>query len=1082
MPVNLPTLGAGDLRAIARNRVGLVVGPSVTTSDPGFMRALKEKLADTYTVPAGQTYRETAESAIAGGANIEAVRSQIRRVVVATAPSPHIRTLARIRWSAILSLSMDKHFEEALVARCAAALHGRDVTVISNLLDGPPAHSVPVFKLLGACDRGDIVATPSDLLRRTPLWPRPVHSFLDAVRASPILCLGLTDSEGVFEMLAGHLFASPSRQPARLVFLADDAIVHNPRLRELMPPQSAVVASGSLADICAAMEPATRNLQLSIPFGKGQRTARPLELEQFSAIFDVVAVSNAEHAPPDAERARLLDYLFMPDVPNWEPYAADLDFPRTATVELGENVKRMCGEGDSASLVVLHGRAGSGKTVVLRRVAYDLSANGYVVGWLKRYWHADQAALLDKLFHELRVMPAGTALVLFADDPVRLGTIQLSDVFAAAERHGVHLVLVVGIRTSEYRQRDLTALCSEVAEEELADELDDDEVARFPAYLTKVGAPVVEADVSTTLESSKTSRDTLAALYLLLPSTRHTLSASVQDEFLRFGEPGGFERLVIGNVERSAKTLQDAYAMAAVSMRYGAPLPIEVLVSALGVSYSQWVEIISAPGPAWGVLYPDERNDLEGACYRPRNEIVTQLVLKLINGGTLQRDGEVGVLKRLMAACTGSSDVYREFCRKVLTARDRLDGLSATQGIELFDAALRALPREDTVLLHHKGRWLRKVCDDPDAAITLFTQALAAQGGQIVPDEPPQLIHTSIAAALFNKIDKGSLPLDEGKKRILGELEQSKDIQFINANSAHVFARLMSKLAKKHPEGEGADRAALLNMGLSEIDRTLLLLRASRIRVDRLAKDAQMLTAEKDRILLEAGTVSELEARATELWEKHKNQSGFALAIRKRMAELLGQADMGSKYHDAFTHWQRYCEIVGGLDALSPELAEVGLALYYDWQIRPRSVRSKKASGAGLKWELIESAARMTLGSDRYKDDPLYSYLRALALAHMDRWDEAELAFGRIRRLKMNPSVSYQPRDYLLAPFGTPRKLQGRLKPGASQAFFVSDDLKRSFPADLSSPWGTADVHHAYLVFSFSGPKATLDEHRVPQF
>ena len=1070
-----------QLRAIARTHVGLIVGPAVTTSEPDVLLKLRDALAAAFGVSPTGTYRDTAEAAVAAGAELSRVRATIRSATQRAAASPGVRTLARVRWSAVLSLASDKHLEDALVARSAAALHGRDVSVISNLFDEAPPHTVPVFKLLGAYDRDDFVATPSDLLRRTPLWAKPVRAFLDAVKASPILCLGLADSDLAFEILSGHLFAGPSHRPARLVFLADDPILQNPRLSSLIPPGAGVIASCNLRDLCSAVEPAPRNLQLAIPFAKSKDAGRSLDLEGFASIFDAVPVSGLDASVPSSELARVLDYLFMPDVPNWEPYAAALDLPRSISAEVMASVKQMAADAEAAALVVLHGRAGSGKTVVMRRIAYDLATTGYVVGWLKRYWHTDASVLVDKLFHELRVLPTGTPLVLFADDPVRLGTIRLSDVLGAAERHEVRVVLVVGMRTSEYRQRDLSLLCEEMLQHELEDELDENESARLPGYVVSIGAFATPEEATSTLKGDKMySGDTLAALYLLLPSTRQMLAASVQDEFLRFGEPGELERFVLGNVERSAKVLQDAYAMAAVSMQYGAPLPIEVLVRALGVSFAEWMEIISAPGPAWGILYPDDRSDLEGACYRPRNHLVTGFVIRLINGGTMTRDGEVGVLRRLLAACDGSSGVYRSFCRSILATRDKLTGLTAAQGLELYDSAINALPREDSVLLHHKGIWLRKTCDDPDRAIVQFNRALSAQSGSTDPEEPPQLIQTSIAAALFQKIERNTLSLDEGKAAILRELEQSKDIQFINANSAHLFAHTMSKLAGKHSEDAGADRASLLNLAVSEIDRTLLLLRNSRTRADRLAKDVAMLQEERDRILLEEGNVAQLDARAVELWGNHKSQAGFALAIRKRTSEILGQADKGSKYHEAFTHWQRYCDLVGGVDALSPELAEVGLTLYYEWQIRPRSVQEKEAGTGGLKWDLLEKTAKAALASDRYRNDPLYTYIRALALAHLDRWDEAELLFGRIRRLKMRPAMLHHARDYLLAPYGTPRKVQGKIKPGASQTYFSAADIIRTFPADLSSPWGTQDVHHAFIVFSFAGPKATLDAHRVP--
>jgi hypothetical protein len=154
--------------------------------------------------------------------------------------------------------------------------------------------------------------------------------------------------------------------------------------------------------------------------------------------------------------------------------------------------------------------------------------------------------------------------------------------------------------------------------------------------------------------------------------------------------------------------------------------------------------------------------------------------------------------------------------------------------------------------------------------------------------------------------------------------------------------------------------------------------------------------------------------------------------------------------------------------------------VYYDWQVRPRSIGEKKSMTSGLQWDMVELCSRITLASERYHDDPLYMYMRALALAHMDKWAEAELTFERIRRMRLATPVLYLPRDYLLGSSGAPRRVQGRIKPGATEAYFVSDDLGRSWRVDRASHWRSQEIQHAYVCFSFAGPRATLSERYVP--
>jgi hypothetical protein len=271
MSSDLPVLGQEDLRAIARNHVGLILGPALTTSDPDIMQRLRDEIASAFGVTPTATCRETGEAAVSAGAHADRLRALVRMTIQRTGPSPSIRTLSRVRWSAVLSLALDRHFEDGLIARAATALNGRDVSVISHLADEAPPHSVPIYKLLGTCDRDDFVATPADLLRRTPLWSRPIRSFLEAVRASPILCLGLTDSDAAFEILAGHLFASSNR-PTRLIFLGADPILQNARLRAILPSGSAVVGSEVSPTSASPLNPNRETS--SFPFRSRKRQTR----------------------------------------------------------------------------------------------------------------------------------------------------------------------------------------------------------------------------------------------------------------------------------------------------------------------------------------------------------------------------------------------------------------------------------------------------------------------------------------------------------------------------------------------------------------------------------------------------------------------------------------------------------------------------------------------------------------------------------------------------------------------------------------------------------------------------------------
>ena len=240
---------------------------------------------------------------------------------------------------------------------------------------------------------------------------------------------------------------------------------------------------------------------------------------------------------------------------------------------------------------------------------------------------------------------------------------------------------------------------------DLSDALDDTEQAALPSYLLRLGVyPSDDAATQAVQNSLSThARDTLSTLYWLIPATRQTISDSIKDEYFRLGDSAALSRVIIGRYRESGRILKSAYECTATAARYGSPLPIEVLVSALDVPYADWLEAAAPDAPAWGLLYPDSPEDGATVFYRPRNDVVTELILEALNGGTLSHAGETHVLGMLLSACTGSQPQYREFCTRALVPNAKLNHLEYPEGLQLYEDAINALPLEDRTLLHHKG-------------------------------------------------------------------------------------------------------------------------------------------------------------------------------------------------------------------------------------------------------------------------------------------------------------------------------------------------------------------------------------------
>jgi len=517
--------------------------------------------------------------------------------------------------------------------------------------------------------------------------------------------------------------------------------------------------------------------------------------------------------------------------------------------------------------------------------------------------------------------------------------------------------------------------------------------------------------------------------------------------------------------------------MVAVAARYGVALPIEVLVGALGVgSYGEWLEAVASDGPAWGLFYPHDDEDLEGSAYTPRNDVVTQTVLKIVNGGTLEHEGEVQYLRRLLAACNSSNYVYERFAERVLVPFSKLRHLNFADGLSSYAAAEKALPFSSRAILHHKGQWIRKKGADLDAALRAYDEAIRGSAGpQNKRIEQEEFVHTSRASAIMAKMAQHQIGRAEGKALALAALEKSRSTTFVNAHAVHVYAKLVSKVALEYSGDDEVDRIGLVNKALADVDRTLALIRSSRFRRSNALQSIEKLRDIRDRILERCGFSAE---GAEDLWERFGSQLGFTLETRQLFSDATVGANRGPEFKRAFDYWlSAQAKIQSKGAELTPEFAEVGLHVYNTWQVHPRSHEWKRTPRDPVLWPLVASLCERVLSSDRYRGDPFYRYLYGLALAHKGDWRNANIVFEENRRLQIPGDTLHTPRSYLLHPEGIPWKVEGNVKQGATELYFNAIDQRQSFIANRTEHWPRAEaLTHAYVVFSFAGPKATRSE------
>lgn len=1072
------SISLDDAELLFRGRMGLIFGSGITFSGPSLL-ALKQAVLSKWGGDDSQNILQLGQHAVEGGASAGEVREVIREVLAQQVTSPNLKRIANLKWSAALSFTLDSNFEKEFSRACQRRIPTFTVTKVSKLANVLPTKTIPIFKLLGAAEDPDFVFNELGYIGRRPNWRYAVQGFSDKIKDSTVVCFGLQECQWLFLDLLSQILSDPKSVPTSMLFVAS----------EFSPAQRASIIelTHSRMQIGFVEAPWLDVLNRMKSFDESGSTPplafkkAPLTLDRLLQFQDIVAIVNLHTTSEIAkdERARLLDLLFSPNIPRWDAFVHQLDFRRTFAATILDALLRSMRAGRTLPAYAIVGSAACGKTTLAKRVALDLAERGHLVFWFRKSFYPNVQNLLAEFFKALsEVSDKKKRIYFFVDDPLGLGSLSIQAIAANAQSHGIRCTFVVAARTSDWKihqPHQITGSLDLVQDFALSDQLDSQEMQALPNYLVKLGiyADKEQANRDIAATSNRSTADILGILFYLLPRTRESIQLSIQDEYMRLGESGGLSRIVIGAYNKTTEFLRKGYAMAAVGDRYHTPVPVEILVSALDIPYRDWMQAVGTDTDAWGLLYAEPTADEGTIAYRPRNAVITRILVDtVINGGKLAHSGEVEQLATLLRACNGTSPIYREFCVNILVPRSKLSHLDYQDGLLLYDAAISALPVDDRTLKHQKGLWIKAKGNDPLLAIEVLQNALLAKPFPYAErSEADEHIHTSLAAAMLDAAEKGEIDLEDGLPEILQHLDKARSNSFFNANAVHVHATLMLRLISRIHNREAADTYNLLNDALVAVDDALLMLRnpLSQGR-DQSNKDVEMLEDVSGRIYEKVLPLDELEVSATELWAKFKRQDGFVIAGRK-LYHLARSKDSGTSYNEAFQYCNGAIKIVqGDGQALSPALASVTICIYYDWNVRRYE---KNAGRRVVDWKLLVDLSRVVLQSSTFSADPFYKFVLAVALAQQNKWTDANQIFAQIRKAGIPNEQLYEVRAVLLDEEGVRRPRQGMITGDEGKQYFKADDLHSDFYLSREERWpNPGETAHAFITFSLAGPLA----------
>ena len=1073
----------------------LVVGPGAT-SHAGIAEDIGRKVANAVGVSLPEN-RDLNYMSVLDASETQSVatrnkaRDIAHRCLRNAEPSPAIRSLVSVRWSAIASLAPDTCLEDALRNKYDASPSSWDVTVVDSAEVVPMRRSVPIYKLLGdprdQRENYGPVLDSSSLLMRKQTWARTLATFADNVREAPVLILGTESNQLLLREFFAALFSLPAPHPKTFLYLLGDRVAEDPVVVSLLRKRATLLeinaTTKQFCDAVSATNPSVVQLSLTLP-DLESTTADLLAaaLRPFASYLEVVPNEVPTDFNSSSRTHELVDALFRPTEIDWNPYLFDYHLPRTQAAAISSTVMEHFQRPGLTrmSCFVLRGDAGSGKTCAMKQAATNLAASGCLVLWLKRLppdtnhsVYRDLSRTLSQAHKDLNEGPF-PKIVIFCDEPWNLRVIP-HDLAYELNASGVPIALVISFRNTDLLSETGLAMPLPVLPDvdvELSYELDDEELSNLPSLLVRIGAYPDDTSASNAITQMPTrhAADVLCSLWYLVPQTRASLSLALEDEYFRLGNSSISFGIIADAVREFGKKARLAYECVAVCSGFKVGLPTEVLVRVLQISFEEWHEMCVSGKPLWGLIYPDENLQTGEVVYVTRNEIVTGILLRLLNGD-LGHTGEHRRLKDLVSSCTVGTPPYRTFLVDLLVRnRQRLlDRFTLDQGIELFELARRTFPHPDKTIEHQFGVWLKDKDADPTRAYDQLQKAL------ITPDYPhatsrerPEHIHTTLAAVILSQVRDGTLTVESGLVEVREHLRYAQTPDFFNPHTSHVFGTLLLDLAEMH-SGGNVHMTALeaVAEAIPMIERALQTIGASGSRMLRYDKDIKMLTDLQHRILDSIDDVNNLKQIANEIFDSNKSQIGFEVVARKLLYEA-SQKNRGRMYLRVDEYLQECFSRCREQDVEpGKRLIAVRVDLYIRWRIQ--------RTAGPVDWEQLRDDLQYVLESPWFRDDMIKMFYLAVALFHTERLPEANVLFAKLRSTAGPRQQKGIVRAYHLGKEGAPKRYQGIVRRSHGRFYMEISELGTDLPIrDEGGYLNAGASKHCYVGFSFFGPHAMV--------
>jgi hypothetical protein len=755
------------------------------------------------------------------------------------------------------------------------------------------------------------------------------------------------------------------------------------------------------------------------------------EFGVYSEFFDILDESRLHrHAMPREEEVQKAKEFLKGEITGWAPYAREWAFKREKYAEILTKVRETLNAvmRPSERVILVHGPAGLGKSVMARQIAYDLAHDSNVpVLIAKPSWRVrPDVRLLDRFFDDLEEKLPETevapSVVLILDEAELVDRALPARVARYLVTKGRSVVVVLFARTNEYYRpvgsadTETPARWGDPHVLSIPESMTDAEITSLVQHIQKLGVwqqpRITDKNFWIDYVRREHSSSFFDTVYALVEETQTPLSTRVRTEYDNLGD-----------------VAKRAYQLIAAVHQFGIPLKLEILMRAINVGWPTFEKDVIR-GDAREVLFAEQLTSDLNVNFRGRTRLISELVF---SHAVPDHEQQLEVYRDLVRSFNPGDmfgadelDTLRTLLVQVFGPSGFDDRFSTDEVSSLFEIATSLV--EDDVLEHHFGlieRDARRLVsarmhlEKALSLISLLPDDMATQR------ESPQNVENSLADVIGNlameALSRGAPDSAESLfQEAARHFQNARRGVFPNAAAYDAHARLMLRRARKRFALGDPTRALALSDTIDVLDDGI-----DNVNEEHRPDLAQLKSEVLQELGLESNAVAELAQKA----ETAGNSSEAARyhVIIARILVGSNNETKRKKLRNAYSHAVQACE----LDHAYFPGQRIRIELFKI--LNPTDVRGLNA--------LLREAARCPDASDNH----IVQYELGVTEFELDRYAESAMAFARLRRISRGSALVAGVIEVAGERSGDAFEFTGTIVKNANGKFAVESDVLKQF-------------------------------------